>query len=321
MGQALLEGADHASVAAFLETLCPADIVNLAPGRQRYTQLLNESGGIVDDLMVTRPPSRGRRAEARGQRLAQGRRSCAHSRAPASRRPAHAARRGGADRRSGAAGRGDIGSPCARRGTRGFAFHGRPAGADRRVRDVRLAIRLHRRGRIRDFASRGAGGDVRPPAPDPAGCRSDRARRPRFAADSKPASASMATNSTRRSIQWRRRSPGRSRSGGGPRAAFPAPSAFRTRWRRGRSASASACGRTVARPRAKGRRSCRRMARRSASSPQAASARASARRSPWASSSAITRPSERRSALVVRGKPLSARVAAMPFHPHAYYRG
>jgi aminomethyltransferase len=56
MGQALLEGADHASVAAFVETLCPADLVNLAPGRQRYTQLLNESGGIVDDLMITRPP-------------------------------------------------------------------------------------------------------------------------------------------------------------------------------------------------------------------------------------------------------------------------
>ena len=56
MGQALLEGADHASAAAFLETLVPADIVNLAPGRQRYTQFLNESGGIVDDLMVTRSP-------------------------------------------------------------------------------------------------------------------------------------------------------------------------------------------------------------------------------------------------------------------------
>ena len=56
MGQALLEGADHASVAAFLEALVPADIVNLAPGRQRYTQFLNESGGIVDDLMVTRSP-------------------------------------------------------------------------------------------------------------------------------------------------------------------------------------------------------------------------------------------------------------------------
>jgi aminomethyltransferase len=56
MGQALLEGAAHANVAAFLETLCPADIVNLLPGRQRYTQLLNHSGGIVDDVMVTRPP-------------------------------------------------------------------------------------------------------------------------------------------------------------------------------------------------------------------------------------------------------------------------
>ncbi len=56
MGQALIEGADHAAVAAFLESLCPADFLNLAPGRQRYSQLLNESGGIVDDLMVTRPP-------------------------------------------------------------------------------------------------------------------------------------------------------------------------------------------------------------------------------------------------------------------------
>ena len=56
MGQALVEGGNHASLAAFLETLCPADLVNLAPGRQRYTQLLNDDGGIVDDLMVTRPP-------------------------------------------------------------------------------------------------------------------------------------------------------------------------------------------------------------------------------------------------------------------------
>src|SRR5271170_6963928 len=56
MGQALIEGGDHAAVAAFLESLCPADLLNLAPGRQRYTQLLNETGGIVDDLMVTRLP-------------------------------------------------------------------------------------------------------------------------------------------------------------------------------------------------------------------------------------------------------------------------
>jgi aminomethyltransferase len=56
MGQALIEGTDQAAVASFLESLCPADFLNLAPGRQRYTQLLNENGGIVDDLMVTRPP-------------------------------------------------------------------------------------------------------------------------------------------------------------------------------------------------------------------------------------------------------------------------
>ena len=33
----------------------PADIGGLAPGQQRYTQLLNDDGGIIDDLMVTRP--------------------------------------------------------------------------------------------------------------------------------------------------------------------------------------------------------------------------------------------------------------------------
>src|SRR5690348_6301377 len=55
MGQAFLVGADHQTVARALETLVPADIVNLAPGRQRYTQLTDENGGILDDLMVTRP--------------------------------------------------------------------------------------------------------------------------------------------------------------------------------------------------------------------------------------------------------------------------
>jgi aminomethyltransferase len=56
MGQALIESVDHASIATFLETLCPADLLNLGPGRQRYTQLLTDGGGIIDDLMVTRPP-------------------------------------------------------------------------------------------------------------------------------------------------------------------------------------------------------------------------------------------------------------------------
>ncbi len=59
MGQCNLIAADtrHETVAAALEALVPADILNLKPGRQRYTQLLNADGGIIDDLMVTRPES------------------------------------------------------------------------------------------------------------------------------------------------------------------------------------------------------------------------------------------------------------------------
>ena len=55
MGQAFLVGADHETVARALETLVGGDILGLAPGRQRYTQLLDDNGGILDDLMVTRP--------------------------------------------------------------------------------------------------------------------------------------------------------------------------------------------------------------------------------------------------------------------------
>ncbi len=40
-------------VARALETLVPADIVNLKPGHMRYTQFTNADGGILDDLMVT----------------------------------------------------------------------------------------------------------------------------------------------------------------------------------------------------------------------------------------------------------------------------
>ncbi|HRO15778.1 MAG TPA: glycine cleavage system aminomethyltransferase GcvT, partial [Paracoccus sp. (in: a-proteobacteria)] len=49
MGQVILRGAD---VAARLETLVPADIAGLAPGRQRYGLFTNERGGILDDLMI-----------------------------------------------------------------------------------------------------------------------------------------------------------------------------------------------------------------------------------------------------------------------------
>ena len=55
MGQRFLIGADHATTARALETLIPADIQSLQPGKQRYSQFLNSEGGILDDLMVTRP--------------------------------------------------------------------------------------------------------------------------------------------------------------------------------------------------------------------------------------------------------------------------
>lgn len=54
MGQATLIGPDHATTARALEALVPADIFNLQPGKQRYSQLLNAEGGILDDLMVHR---------------------------------------------------------------------------------------------------------------------------------------------------------------------------------------------------------------------------------------------------------------------------
>jgi aminomethyltransferase len=55
MGQAWLVGPDFETTAAALERITPSAIAALKPGRQRYTVLLNETGGIVDDLMVSRP--------------------------------------------------------------------------------------------------------------------------------------------------------------------------------------------------------------------------------------------------------------------------
>jgi aminomethyltransferase len=50
MGQVRLRGANPA---AALETLVPGEIQALKPQRMRYTLLTNEAGGIRDDLMVT----------------------------------------------------------------------------------------------------------------------------------------------------------------------------------------------------------------------------------------------------------------------------
>jgi aminomethyltransferase len=51
---------DHAAVAAIAETLVCGDLKGLKPGQLRYTLLLNESGGIVDDLMIGRPAAPNR---------------------------------------------------------------------------------------------------------------------------------------------------------------------------------------------------------------------------------------------------------------------
>ena len=74
MGQFSLYGADAASA---LEALVPGDVVGLAAGRQRYTLLLNEAGGIADDLMVANYGNRlmlvanASRKEADGHTLAE----------------------------------------------------------------------------------------------------------------------------------------------------------------------------------------------------------------------------------------------------------
>jgi len=59
MGQAFLIGPDHETVSKALEALVPGDILGLAPGTIRYTLLLNDKGGIRDDLMVTRTQADG----------------------------------------------------------------------------------------------------------------------------------------------------------------------------------------------------------------------------------------------------------------------
>ena len=57
MGQAFLVGPDHKTTARALEALTPSNFLELKHGKQRYTVLLNEEGGIIDDLMVTRSVS------------------------------------------------------------------------------------------------------------------------------------------------------------------------------------------------------------------------------------------------------------------------
>jgi aminomethyltransferase len=53
MGQLMLDGD---SVADALEVVCPGDISAFAEGKMRYSLLLGEDGGILDDMMITCTP-------------------------------------------------------------------------------------------------------------------------------------------------------------------------------------------------------------------------------------------------------------------------
>lgn len=63
MGQAFLKTSEaalgedgaHEKIAAAIETLVPGEIRKLKKGGLRYSVLLSEDGGILDDLMITRP--------------------------------------------------------------------------------------------------------------------------------------------------------------------------------------------------------------------------------------------------------------------------
>ncbi|MET0182910.1 MAG: glycine cleavage system protein T, partial [Caulobacterales bacterium] len=62
MGPCLLEISDglgeqgaHERIAAIMERLVSADLKRLEAGQARLTVLLNQDGGVLDDLMITRP--------------------------------------------------------------------------------------------------------------------------------------------------------------------------------------------------------------------------------------------------------------------------
>ena len=63
----LKQPGSHAAVAAIAERLVCGDIANLKPGQLRYTLLLNDRGGIIDDLMIGRPPDSESESERQGE--------------------------------------------------------------------------------------------------------------------------------------------------------------------------------------------------------------------------------------------------------------
>ena len=220
MGQRFLAGPDHETTAAALEALTPGDFKSLKLRQMRYTLLLTDSGGIVDDLMVTRSNSEEDDGVL-GLVFNAGRKEIddayIEARLPAGSAPAR--RRPRAARAAGTGGGGGDGPPLPEVG--GSRLHDRDQRRVRRDRLRRVALRLYRRGRLRDLRAGERGGE-RSPAASSASRRSSRSGSARaIRCASKPACRSTVTTSTRRRRRSKPISPSPSPSGGAPRAALP----------------------------------------------------------------------------------------------------
>ena len=150
--------------------------------------------------------------------------------------------------------------------------------------------------------------------------QADRPRRARFAA---PRGGPLPLRPRHRrdhQSRSRRASPGRSRSGGAARAAFPAPSASRTSWptdRKRKRVGIKPDGRAPAREGAEILSPCGERIGVVTSGGFGPTRRTA--RSRWATSQAAPSPrSARRSILMVRGKALPATIVPLPFVPHRY---
>ena len=156
MGQRFLVGPDHATTAAALEALTPGDFAIARRSAACATRCSSTtSGGIIDDLMVTRSNSADDDG-ALGLVFNAGRKEIddayVRARLP-DRRDAARRRRPRAARAAGAGGGEGAWRATARRPT-DLVFMTRDQRRVRRHRLRRLALRLYRRGRLRDFRRR-----------------------------------------------------------------------------------------------------------------------------------------------------------------------
>ena len=155
-------------------------------------------------------------------------------------RPADAASRAGADRASGASGGRDFGEARAERGARDHGVHERET--RRASRNSTLSFRAPATRAKTATRSRSRRRRRRvSPAPywtSPTSRRSASARAIR--SGSRRAFVSTVMSSMRRQTRSKPLSPGQSKSADVSKAAFPAPSELRMRWRMGRTVGASA---------------------------------------------------------------------------------